>query len=140
MADAEAPTAPVRHPDRLFVGGEWVEATSGTTINVIDSATERVYFTVAEAADHDLNRAVAAARHAFDEGPWPRLTPAERATSMRALGEALVRRSEELSQIWPRESGVPRGRSGCVARRMPSRSPRQETVERCSGEGGWKRD
>ena len=53
-----------------------------------------------------MARAVAAARQAFDEGPWPRMTHAERAEYLRALGAGLRERAEDLGQIWPRESGV----------------------------------
>ena len=74
--------------DRFFIGGEWVAPSSDATIDVIDSTNEEVYYTVAEAAADDMSRAVGAARHAFDEGPWPRLTHAARAECLRALGRA----------------------------------------------------
>jgi aldehyde dehydrogenase (NAD+) len=61
--------APVAHADRFFIGGEWVAPSSDATIDVIDSTTEELYYSVAEAAAADISRAVAAARHAFDEGP-----------------------------------------------------------------------
>src|SRR5215471_16962706 len=99
-------TAPVRHTDRFFVGGQWVEPSSDDTIEVIDSATEQPYFTVAEAQAADIDRAVSAAREAFDRGPWPWLTHAQRAEYLRAIGAELLKRSDDLSQIWPRESGV----------------------------------
>ena len=72
-------TAPVTHPDRFFIGGEWVAPSSDATIDVIDSGTEELFFRVAEAQADDMSRAVAAARTAFDDGPWPGLTHAERA-------------------------------------------------------------
>jgi len=53
-----------------------------------------------------MDRAITAAKHAFDNGPWPRLTHAERATYLRALGEEVVKRSGDITQMWPRESGV----------------------------------
>jgi aldehyde dehydrogenase (NAD+) len=98
--------APVRHPDRFFIGGEWVEPSSDATIDVIDSGTEELFFRVAEAKESDMARAVGAARAAFDEGPWPSLPHAERAEYLRALGPALQSRAEALAQIWPRESGT----------------------------------
>ena len=79
MTVTRATTAPVQHADRFFIGGEWVEPTSGATLDVIDSGTEDVYYTVAAAAPDDMTRAVGAARPAFDDGPWSRLTHAERA-------------------------------------------------------------
>jgi aldehyde dehydrogenase (NAD+) len=105
MSLADDVKAPLRHPDRFFIGGEWVQPSSGTMIDVIDSGTEEVYFRVAEAQAADISRAVEAARVAFDEGPWPRMTHAERAGYIRAIGEALASRADDLGQIWPRESG-----------------------------------
>ena len=49
---ASAPTAPVRQPDRFFIGGEWVEPSSDATIDVIDSGTEELYFSVAGGIDN----------------------------------------------------------------------------------------
>jgi acyl-CoA reductase-like NAD-dependent aldehyde dehydrogenase len=99
-------TAPVRHPERLFIGGEWVEPSSGARIDVIDSGTEELYYRVAEAQAPDIDRAVAMARAAFDEGTWPSLSHRERAEYLRAFGPALESRNEALSQLWPRESGT----------------------------------
>jgi aldehyde dehydrogenase (NAD+) len=106
MTAAKATTAPVRHADRFFIGGEWVAPSSDATIDVIDSGTEELYYRVAAAGPDDVARAIAAARQAFDEGPWPRLTHAERADHLRALGAALAGRGDVLAQLWPRESGV----------------------------------
>jgi acyl-CoA reductase-like NAD-dependent aldehyde dehydrogenase len=99
-------TAPIRHADRFYIGGEWVAPSSDATIDVIDSGTEEHFFSVAEAKKEDMERAVASARRAFDEGPWPRMSHAERAGYLRALGAGLAARGEEIGQIWPRESGV----------------------------------
>jgi aldehyde dehydrogenase (NAD+) len=99
-------SAPVRHTDRFFIGGQWVAPSSDATIKVTDSATEQLYFTVPEAQAADIDRAVSAAREAFDHGPWPWLAHAERAGYLRALGAELKRRGEDIGQIWPRESGV----------------------------------
>src|SRR5580692_10633487 len=106
MSLANDISVPIRHPDRFFIGGQWVTPSSGATINVIDSHSEDVYLTVAEAQAADIDRAVTAAREAFDNGPWPRLTHAERAGYLRALGEQVVKRSADIAQMWPRESGV----------------------------------
>jgi aldehyde dehydrogenase (NAD+) len=106
MTAAKATTAPVRHADRFFIGGEWVAPSSDATIDVIDSGTEELYYRVAAAGPDDVARAIAAARQAFDDGPWPRLTHAERADHLRALGAALAGRGDVLAQLWPRESGV----------------------------------
>jgi aldehyde dehydrogenase (NAD+) len=99
-------SAPIGHADRFYIGGQWVAPSSDAKISVIDSDTEQLYFTVPEAQAADISRAVGAAREAFDSGPWPRLTHEQRADYLRAIGAELKRRSEDLSQIWPRESGV----------------------------------
>ena len=106
MSLADDVKAPIRHADRFFIGGQWVQPSSDATIKVIDSGTEELFFSVAEAQAADISRAVEAAREAFDSGPWPRLTHAERAGILRAIGAELARRSDDLGQIWPRESGV----------------------------------
>jgi aldehyde dehydrogenase (NAD+) len=106
MSLASQTSAPIRHADRFFIGGQWVRPSSDAKISVIDSGTEELFFSVAEAQAADITRAVAAARQAFDAGPWPRLTHAERAGYLRAIGAELGRRTEDVGQIWPRESGV----------------------------------
>jgi acyl-CoA reductase-like NAD-dependent aldehyde dehydrogenase len=103
---SRATAAPVSHADRFFIGGEWVEPSSDATIDVIDSGTEELYYTIAAAAPDDMSRAVAAARRAFDEGPWPRLSHTDRAEYLRALGAGLQERNDVLGQLWPRESGA----------------------------------
>jgi acyl-CoA reductase-like NAD-dependent aldehyde dehydrogenase len=84
---------PLRHMDRFFIDGEWVAASTNAVIDVIDSDTEQLYFSVAEANAQDIARAVEAARSAFDEGPWPRMTHAERAGWLRALAAGLKARN-----------------------------------------------
>ena len=97
---------PLGKADRFFIGGEWVKPSSEATIDVIDSGTEEIFFRVPEAKDGDMSRAVAAAREAFDRGPWPRMSHVERAGYLRALGAGLQERVGDVGQIWPRESGV----------------------------------
>src|ERR1700761_1111570 len=97
---------PIRHADRFFIGGQWVQPSSDATITVTDSATEERFFSMAEAQAADIDRAVGAAKEAFDNGPWPRLSHAERAGYLRAIGAELNKRGEDIGQIWPRESGV----------------------------------
>ena len=97
---------PLRHADRFFIDGAWVVPSSDATFDVIDSGTEQVYFRVAEAQASDMDRAVAAARRAFDEGPWPTLPHAERARYLQGIATGLRDRAEDIGQIWPRESGA----------------------------------
>jgi acyl-CoA reductase-like NAD-dependent aldehyde dehydrogenase len=106
MSLASETSAPIRHADRFFIGGQWVAPSSDSTIKVIDSGTEETYFTVAEAQAADISRAVEAAREAFDNGPWTGLAHAERAVYLRAIGAELAKRGADIGQIWPRQSGV----------------------------------
>jgi acyl-CoA reductase-like NAD-dependent aldehyde dehydrogenase len=102
----EKTAVPIRHDDKFFIGGKWVEPSSSDVIEVIDSATEEHYFSVPEAREADMARAVDAAREAFDNGPWPRMSHKERADYLRGIGEGLRGKSEEAGQLWPRESGA----------------------------------
>jgi len=106
MATSASIPAPLEHDDRFYIGGRWVAPSSQARIEVIDSVTEAPFFSVPEAQAADMDAAVSAARHAFDHGPWPRMTHAERAEVLRRLAAELRRRGGTVSQIWPRESGV----------------------------------
>jgi len=106
MSTTDSATPVLQNLDRFFIGGEWVQPSSTDRLHVIDSDTEAVFFSVAEARAADMARAVAAARQAFDDGPWPRLSHADRAGYLRALATGLQARSEDIGNIWPRESGV----------------------------------
>lgn len=97
---------PIKHPDRFFINGEWVAPSSSAKIDVINCATEELFLSVAEAKNPDIEKAVAAARQAFDKGPWPRLTHAERAKYLNAIAQELGNRVEDNARIWTSESGV----------------------------------
>ena len=98
MSLADDVRAPIRHADRFFIGGQWVQPSSGAMIKVTDSGTEELFFSVAEAQAADISRAVEAAREAFDNGPWTQLTHAERAGYLRAIGAELGKRGEEAAE------------------------------------------
>src|SRR5580698_6004963 len=68
----------IRDYDRLFIGGDWVAPEGTDVIEVISPSTEEVVGRVPDGTEADIDKAVAAARTAFDRGPWPRMTPAER--------------------------------------------------------------
>ena len=87
----------IAHPDRFFIGGNWVVPSSAAHIDLVNPVTEDVFMTVASAAKEDIDRAVAAAREAFDTGPWPRLSPKDRAGYLRRLAEALRARANDLA-------------------------------------------
>jgi betaine-aldehyde dehydrogenase len=96
----------IEHRD-LFIGGEWVRPATDAVREVRSPATGEAVGVVPEASPADLDRAVATARVAFDDGPWPHLSLAERAARLRSLGDALRVRAEELDDLVPRESGIP---------------------------------
>ncbi|MDG2003718.1 MAG: aldehyde dehydrogenase [Novosphingobium sp.] len=103
------PMAPIQNPDLLFIGGEWVKPSSDAKIDVINSGTEELFMRVAEAQETDINRAVAAARQAFDHGPWPGMKPAERASYINAIAAELDKRAETSARIFTTESGMIHG-------------------------------
>ena len=105
----------IRHPKSFFIGGDWVSPSSTDTIDVIDSGTEEVFVTVAEAQAADIDRAVKAAREAFDRGPWPRMSPAERAVYLNRIADLWPARAEALADSWSAESGVLRSMSTYAA-------------------------
>jgi aldehyde dehydrogenase (NAD+) len=93
--------------DRLFIGGEWIAPSSKATLDVVSPATEEVIARVPEAREADVDRAVDAARAAFDDGPWPRMTPAERADVMARVLAGLQERAGELAVTITQEMGSP---------------------------------
>lgn len=96
----------IAHPDAVFIGGEWVAPVSGGRIDVVSAHSEAVIASVAEAGAEDVDRAAQAARAAFDQGPWPRLLPAERAAFVRRLSDALAPRMPEVARAWVEQIGA----------------------------------
>src|SRR5580693_8325050 len=92
--------------DHLFIGDRWVEPEGGATMPVINPATEEVIGSAPVASTKDTATAVAAARQAFDEGPWGRTTPKQRGEHIRRLGEALERRRAEMAGLVVDEAGI----------------------------------
>ena len=106
MSLTESATITLNAPDHFFVGGGWVKPSSPDMIDVINASTEDVMFQVAEAKAEDMAKAVGAAREAFDHGPWPHLSHAERAEYLRKIATSLEERSLEISEIWSGQMGV----------------------------------
>lgn len=118
MTVLTAEKALVAHPDKLFIGGEWRATAGGKRLQLVNPATEQTFASVAEAGPEEVELAVASARRAFDEGPWPRMAPAERASYMRALAAALIKREDALDSAWIAQVGVPVGMAGGSTRGM----------------------
>ena len=91
---------------KMFVDNEWVAASNGATYAVPNPATEEAIGTAPEATVEDMRRAIAAARRAFDEGPWPRSSRQERARVITAIADGMERRKEELRQMLIAEAGA----------------------------------
>ncbi len=90
---------------QLYINGEWTDGTGGDVLTVVNPATEEAIGTVPQATSGDVNRAVEAARAAFDEGPWPRMKPRERAAIILKMGEAFGRRRADIVELNIREAG-----------------------------------
>src|SRR5260370_31571759 len=95
---------------RLLIDGKWVEAASGKTFESINPATGEVLATVAEGDAEDIDRAVAAARRAFD-GPWRKIKPFERQLMLLRLADLVERHFEELSMLDTLDMGAPISRT-----------------------------
>jgi phenylacetaldehyde dehydrogenase len=94
---------------QLFIDGEWVDAASGKTFETPNPATGETLATVAEGDAEDINRAVRAARHAFDEGPWSRMTPSDRGRAIWRIGDLILDHLDELAQLETLDNGKPLG-------------------------------
>jgi aldehyde dehydrogenase (NAD+) len=95
----------VQHSDKVWIGGEWASAHSGRMIELVSPNTEQVIGSVAEADEADMDAAVAAAREAFDNGPWGRMGPAERLPYLKAMADHLEKRIEEIARAWTLQMG-----------------------------------
>ena len=91
---------------RLYIDGAWTPATGGATYDVVNPATEAVIARAPNATRADLEKAIAAARRAFDEGPWSRTTPHDRARILRRLIDGLEKRKEEIRQLLTTMAGA----------------------------------
>lgn len=94
-------------PGRLFIGGEWCDAADGGTWDQVNPATNEVVTSFAVATAADVDRAVRAARRAFDEGPWPTMKAKERIRILRRLVELITAHGDELNRLQTLENGMP---------------------------------
>ena len=97
----------VNKTHRLLIDGQWVDAQSGQTFGTLNPATEEAITSVALGAAADIDAAVAAARKAFDDGPWPRMMPAERQRILQKIGDLIEQNGEELAWIESLDNGKP---------------------------------
>lgn len=92
---------------KMLINGKWVESASGKTFPTYDPATGEVLAEIAEGDREDINRAVQAARNAFENGPWPRLTASERGRLIWKLADLLEQNLEEFAEIESLDNGKP---------------------------------
>ena len=91
----------------MLIDGKWVEAASGKTFPVYDPSTGEVLAQVAEGDREDIDRAVRAARRAFEGGPWRRMSPSERGRLLWKLGDLLEAHSDEVATLESLDNGKP---------------------------------
>jgi len=93
--------------NQVLIHGKYQDAASGETFDVVDPRTEQTAGTFAKAGAEDVDRAVASARKAFDEGPWPRMSGRERGKIMMKISEIMQQRAEEFAQLETLDNGKP---------------------------------
>jgi len=108
------------HRRRFYVGGDWVEPAKPEIFNVISPSSEAVVGEVPVATSADMDRAVEAARVAFEDGPWPRMSPHERSELLQRVAELLRKRTNDIAEVTTEEMGcaisqAPAAQTGLVA-------------------------
>jgi acyl-CoA reductase-like NAD-dependent aldehyde dehydrogenase len=94
-------------PKKLFIGGEWVEAMDGQSFETINPASGETLAQVALAGEADVDRAVMAARAAFENGPWGKMTGEERARLLHKLADLIDAHADELAELETLDNGKP---------------------------------
>jgi len=105
--------------DRLFIGGQWVASTGSSLINVISPSTEEHVAAVPSGTPADVDRAVAAARQAFDAGPWPRWTLEQRLEVMQRFHDLYSDHRDDIAALITEEMGCPITVSTTVQAEVP---------------------
>ncbi len=99
---------------QLYIDGGWVDSSHSKTIDVEDPSNGKVIGQIVDASDKDVDRAIAAARKAFDDGRWSDLPPIEREKTMIRLAEILEAHADELAELEAIDNGKPKGMAGAV--------------------------
>ena len=112
--------------DKLYIGGRWATPSTGQRFSVISPHSEEPIGETPEAAPEDVDKAVAAARTAFDEGPWPRMSPSERMEKVEKLAAVYSGHTEEMADLITAEMGSPTQlqQAGAGHRRRRADAPR----------------
>jgi len=104
---------------QLFIDGAWRPSSGSTELSVVTPHDEETVLTYVEPSIADVDAAVAAARKAFDEGPWPRMAPAERAVYLAKVADLLTARMPELAEAWTGQVGAVIGFTGKASYQCP---------------------
>ncbi|MFV0244813.1 MAG: aldehyde dehydrogenase [Qingshengfaniella sp.] len=97
----------LRTPSKFFIDGQWVDPKGTARLEVVSPVTEQRIMDYPEATVADVDDAIAAARRAFDSGPWPRLSPKERAGYLRKVADLIEARIDEIAESWTTQMGAP---------------------------------
>jgi acyl-CoA reductase-like NAD-dependent aldehyde dehydrogenase len=120
MSTTPAATQPSIHsPRAFFIAGGWEKPKGKGTLEIISPVTEECVMTFSEASPADVDAAVAAARDAFDKGPWPRMSVQERGDALIKVAERLRARLPEIAQAWTTQVGAPISFTRYVAGQSP---------------------
>jgi phenylacetaldehyde dehydrogenase len=95
------------HPKQLLIGAEWVDAAGGGLFETYDPSTGEILARVAEGMAEDIDRAVRAAREAFEHGPWRTMTPSERGRVIWDIGDLILEHLDELAELDSLDNGKP---------------------------------
>jgi phenylacetaldehyde dehydrogenase len=114
LAYSPAAQAALARKPALFIGNEWVESSHGATIPVEDPSNGTIVSHIADASDRDVDRAVAAARAAFDDGRWSALAPMARERIMHRLADLLEAHMDEFAELEAIDNGKPKGMAGAI--------------------------
>lgn len=100
---------PTNLPEKIqhFIDGKFVDSLDGSTFDVTEPVTNEVYITSASAQHQDVDLAVAAAKKAFDQGPWPKMLPRERSRILHKVADIVESRDAVLAELESYDSGLP---------------------------------
>jgi phenylacetaldehyde dehydrogenase len=113
-AYSEAAAAALARKPQLFIDGQWVDSSGDRTLPVIDPSTGREVGRFVDATDADVDRAVAAARRAFDDGRWTGLPPIVRERMIQKLADLIEARADEFAELEAIDNGKPKGMAAAV--------------------------
>src|SRR5258706_15885729 len=102
-----SPAKPAVKTYQNYVNGQWTSSSTGATFSVFDPSTEEVIANVAAASASDVDKAVKAARAAFDSGPWPATTAQDRGRVLFKLAEKIRQNQPMLAELESRNTGKP---------------------------------